>query len=390
MMAPADYNRIAWYPALPAEGWASMDRYWAELERCERNWQRDGAPAASAPDWLGGPPARSAAAGRFQRALHKHLLYPFRAGRERAAVAHVLDHSYAHLIPHLKKGCGAVVATVFDLVPLQTSDGMSTAQVERFRQTVMHLKQADHLISISQETKDRLHEMLGISPDQVTVARPGMDFARFQKPVSGDNAVARRLRALPKILFSVGSAIPRKNLASLPGIFSHFKEAFREGRCVFVRAGERLPASLKQSIEAVVGADGFVELGPTFGEDLIAAYQSARVFLFPSTLEGLTFTIPEAMAAGCAVVTNRSTANPEAAGDAALFYDEGDSATAARQILSLLQDDPLHSEIKTRGVERARAMTWEKHYETVRQVYARVGAAPSLSSRRASDLMSAS
>ncbi len=366
-----DYHRVAWYPALPAEGWASMDRYWAELDRCETSWQNRSAFPAAAPAWLGGPPSRSAPSGRVRRALHKHLLYPRRASRERAAVAHVLDHSYAHLIPHLKKHCDAVLATVFDLVPLQMGDGMSAAQVERFRRTVTHLREADHLISISQETKDRLHEFLGIAPERVTVARPGMDFERFQNPVPEDNAVARRLRSHPGILFSVGSAIKRKNLASLPGIFSHLREEFRAGRCTFVRAGERLPEDLKSRIIEVTGPEGFVELGPTFGEDLIAAYQSARVFLFPSTLEGLTFTIPEAMAAGAAVVTNRCTANPEAAGDAALFYTEGDSAAAAAQILSLLHDDAVHAEMQARGRERARAMTWEAHYRIVREVYAR-------------------
>jgi glycosyltransferase involved in cell wall biosynthesis len=308
----------------------------------------------------------------MKRALHKHFIYPWRAGQERAEVAHVLDHSYAHLIPHLKKRCGSVVATVFDLVPLQLADGLTHAQIDRFRRTVMHLRDADHLISISQETKDRLHEILGIDPDRVTVARPGMDFARFQKQVPLDNAVAQKLRSLPKILFSVGSAISRKNLGSLPGIFEQFREEFTEGRCVFVRAGERLPAELKERLEKVVSPTGFVELGPIFGDDLIAAYQNARIFLFPSTLEGLTFTIPEAMAAGAAVVTNRSTANPEAAGDAALFYNEGDAAEAARQIVSLLKDDALHAEMTGKGKERARAMTWERHYETVREVYQRV------------------
>lgn len=368
--------QVSWFPALPAEGWASMDRYWTELDRCEKARSPKSGVTASAPAWLGGPPERSAAAGRLSRALHKHYLYPRRASREKADIAHVLDHSYAHLIPHLRHGCRKVIATVFDLVPLQMPEGMSPAQVERFRRTVLHLNQADHLISISQETKVRLHELLGIPPERVTVARPGMDFARFQSLVPSQNLIAQRLRGMPKILLSVGSAIPRKNLGSLPGIFSHFKEEFLQGHCVFVRAGERLPHDLRRKFEEVIGSAGLVELGPIFGDDLIAAYQSAWVFLFPSTLEGLTFTIPEAMAAGCAVVTNRSTANPEAAGEAALFYNEGDTATAAKHIVSLLKDDMLHEDLSQRGQDRAREMSWEVHYETVLEVYRAVGGQP--------------
>lgn len=357
---------VIWLPASPLEGWASMDRYWRELERVVREAPpHDLRIGCVLP---GGAPVKSAEGTRMQRMFEKYVAYPLRARRVRAPLCHVLDHSYAHLLKHLPRSARKVV-TVFDLVPLEDPGMMSGAQVERFRRTVQNLKLADHVISISEETRRKLGTMLGIEEERITVAVPGVDAAAFQKTVAADNAVRRRLAGLPKVIFSVGSAVKRKNLESLPGIFGQMREAFVQKSCCFVRAGERLPEGLRREIVSVTGEDGFVEIGPLFGEDLVAAYQAARVLIFPSTLEGLTFVIPEAMAAGCTVVTNRLTANPEAGGDAALYYDEGRHESAARQLLMMLEDDEEHAKRRELGRKRVDEWTWKRHFETVMDVY---------------------
>lgn len=344
-----------------------MDRYWFELHRCVREGKGQSFSIHS-PAWLGAPPSHSSRSSALIRAWRKRVIYPLRSSLVRADIFHVLDHSYAHLIPHLPRG-SKVVATVFDLVPLEVNDGMSAAQVERFRRGVENLTHADHLISISEETKRKLHTLLNIPPERVTVAVPGMDFHRFQTPVPSRHPVRQRLASLPPIIFSVGSAIGRKNLQSLPSIFGAMRDDFVNHRCCFVRAGELVSPELRKQIINVTGDHGFIELGPLFGDDLLAAFQTARVLIFPSTLEGLTFVIPEAMAAGCPVVTTTMTANPEAGGNAALYYDEGDAQAASAQIRLVLFDDTIHQKHRELSIERARSMTWERHMETVLDVY---------------------
>ena len=307
---------VAWLPASPLEGWASMDRYWRELDNLAHKSQPMNVriqcvlPAK--------PPVRSATASRFRRMFDKYVVYPSRAKFSQARLFHVLDHSYAHLLPYLPRSSRKIV-TVFDLVPLEDPGMMSAAQVARFKRTVQNLHLADHLISISEETRRKLGTYLNIPEERITVAVPGTDFTVFQQPVPVSNAVRQKIAGLPKAILSVGSAIPRKNLRSLPAIFAHLATQFERGKCCFVRAGESLPETLRREIIAITGEKGFIELGPLFGDDLVAVFQSSRALIFPSTLEGLTFVIPEAMAAGCPVVTNTLTANPEAGGDAALY-----------------------------------------------------------------------
>jgi len=365
-MSSPSTSRITWLPASPVEGWASMDRYWRELDRVVRESPPAGMQIDCALPFP--PPERSITAPRLKRMWDKYVVYPARARRVRAPLAHVLDHSYAHLLPHVPRRVKKVV-TVFDLVPLEDPGHMNEAQIARFRRTVRKLRLADHLISISAETKKKLGQFLGIAPEKVTVAVPGTDFETFQKPVSEANPVLKRLRNAPPAIFSVGSAIPRKNLRSLPGIFAHLGDRFAEERVCFVRAGEKLPESLRSQIVSITGESGFIELGPLFGEDLVAAFQTARALIFPSTLEGLTFVIPEAMAAGCPAVTNTLTANPEAGGDVALYYEEGDNAAAAAHLITLLENETVHAERRAAGIARARRLTWKDHFDIVLDVY---------------------
>ena len=357
---------IHWLPASPKEGWASMDRYWHELHKLVISQPPSDFGITCA--LTGPPPVRSASAPRWQRFLEKYILYPRRARLQKGSLYHILDHSYAHLLKHLRAGPPKVV-TVFDLVPLEDNQGLNSAQVERFRRTVMHLRNADHLISISEETKHALQRLLGIPPERVTVAVPGTDFETFQKRLSESHPLNRRLRDLPPIIFSVGSTVRRKNLASLPAILAAMRDLFQQNKACFVRAGDTLPEALRQEITAITGPNGFIELGPLFGSDLIAAFQSAKALIFPSTLEGLTFVIPEAMAAGCPVVTNTLTANPEAGGEAALYYSEGDSAQAAHHLRNLITQTEFHAKQQALGLDRARLLTWHRHWQIVQTVY---------------------
>jgi glycosyltransferase involved in cell wall biosynthesis len=366
MEGPDSKSKIVWLPASPLEGWASMDRYWRELDRIVGTQPLKGLDFSCILHQP--PPRRSDCGPQWKRAVEKYITYPKRVRKVQADLCHLLDHSYAHLLPFLPKTTKKLV-TVFDLVPLETDGELSQKQIERFRRSVENLHLADHLVSISAETKKKLNSILGIPLEKITVAVPGMDFALFQTPVPPHNKILQRLSFVPPVIVSVGSTAGRKNLGSLPGIFREMRHLFEQKQCCFVRAGAFLPEALRKELTEIIGEDSLIELGPLFGDDLIALYQVARVLIFPSVLEGLTFIIPEAMAAGCPVVTNTLTANPEAAGDAGLYYEEGDAAMAAAQLKAVLLNGEVHSSLQKAGLARASQMTWEHHFETVLKVY---------------------
>lgn len=340
-----------------------MDRYWRELERMAAADPFGNARIFSP---LGNAPAESHRAGPWRRALNKYVLYPQKVARLRADFAHVLDHSYAHLLRRLPAGIRAVV-TAFDLVPLVDSRGLSAAQVRRFEKVVRNLPRAELVLAMSHQTERDLIRFAGVSPDRIRVVYPGTDVAAFSMPVA-DFPAKRLLPPDARLLLSVGDTGPRKNLPFLLDALAPMSTEFRRGRRCLVRVGKLMEPELAARFRELLG-NGFLEVGPRFGAELIGLYQSAHIFLMPSTLEGFSFTMMEAMAAGIPVVANRTTTNPEVGQDAVLYHEPGDASGAAGQIEHLLNDVQLWQEYKSRGAARIAELTWERHWRSVKEAY---------------------
>jgi alpha-1,3-rhamnosyl/mannosyltransferase len=91
-------------------------------------------------------------------------------------------------------------------------------------------------------------------------------------------------------------------------------------------------------------------------DELVRLYQGASALAFPSLYEGFGMPVLEAMACGCPVACSNVTSLPEVAGDAARLFDPRnvDDMTAALE--GVLE----HPETWiARGLERARAFTWD-------------------------------
>ena len=121
------------------------------------------------------------------------------------------------------------------------------------------------------------------------------------------------------MILSLSSVQRRKNLASLPGVFRLLQAHFRQGSWIFVRCGELLPSELDREIREVIGSENFVQLGHRYGDEVVSLFQAAPVFVMPSILQGFSFTMMEAMAAGVPVVANRASTNPEVGQEAVAF-----------------------------------------------------------------------
>lgn len=344
--------RILWLPADPAEGSASMDRHWREVEAVRR---RDPAEEFRFACPFSPPPVTHRA-GRLRRGWRKYFAYPREARRaaRRAEVVHILDHSFAHLLRSVPASVFRI-ATVHDLAPLRDPSGLSERQLHRFRRTVENLRLADLLLADSAHTARDAVEILGCLPERIRVLPLGAEVAAFARPQAAPEwwgALGGR-----RVVCSVGSAMPRKNLERLPAIF-----AALGGDPVLVRVGEALPGPVAGALRQVLGADGLVERGSVGEPELAAIYQHADALIFPSRLEGFGLPVLEAMAAGCPVVSSNASSLPEVGGDAALYFAPDDAPAAAAHLRALFDHEPLRGERIEAGRRQARSLSWEEHW----------------------------
>jgi len=77
----------------------------------------------------------------------------------------------------------------------------------------------------------------------------------------------------------------------------------------------------------------------------------------------------EAMACGVPVITSNASSIPEVAGDAAFLIDPYDVQTLAEAMGSVLEDQNLHESLRTRGLERVKAFSWESTAHQTLEVY---------------------
>jgi alpha-1,3-rhamnosyl/mannosyltransferase len=287
-----------------------------------------------------------------------------------------LVHASDHQIPNISGV--PVVATVMDAIPLIHPEWM--------RQSLKNLKSwlfaksvhsADHLITISEHSKQDLVTHLGVAPDKISVTPLGVDPVYFERvPLGTRDAVLSKYGLKPGFFLFVGTLQPRKNLPTVLKAFNALPDAVRKQHPLIIVgrdgwANEDLLPQLKKLEER--GEGRWLSYLPQ--SEVFALLQSAGALIFASLYEGFGLPVIEAFAAQCPVIASNTTSLPEVAGNAAWTVDPLDADSIAAAMLDVLSNDTLRAERIQLGLERAREYSWEECARQTLAVYRKVLAA---------------
>lgn len=226
--------------------------------------------------------------------------------------------------------------------------GLVMREVHRF--WLRRLSHYQRLILFSEPHRQRLIR-LGVDPQRVVVVPNAVDTKVFS-PGASDTRAERLASGAPVVGY-LGRLDPEKGITTL---LAGFRDSdLGEGaRLVIAGAGSqvgevRRAAALDQRI---------VYLGQLVGAESRADFwRASDVFCLPSSAEGLSISLLEAMASGCAVLTT-----PEgglaAAGAGALPLDPGQLQQSVAAQLSRLAADP---ELIESTARRARERAVDRH-----------------------------
>jgi glycosyltransferase involved in cell wall biosynthesis len=108
-------------------------------------------------------------------------------------------------------------------------------------------------------------------------------------------------------------------------------------------------------------------LGRLSDTDLIAQFQGATAFVFPSLYEGFGIPPLEAQACGCPVLAANAASIPEVLQASALYFDPLDVNHIAVAMERILTDLPLRQSLRRRGLNNVSRFSWEDSAQRVSQ-----------------------
>ena len=223
------------------------------------------------------------------------------------------------------------------------------------------IKEADHIITVSEFSKRELISGYNLSPEKISVVYNGVSSA-FQ-PISGEAIKDTREKYFnghPYFLY-LGSIHPRKNILTLIRAFEKFKSGSKSDYHLVIAGRpswytkEIFRAVSKSPFSEEIQLTGFVEADTA--RKLIA---SAHALVYPSRYEGFGLPVVEAMASGTPVICSNVASLPEVAGNAALFFDPGETDELMKHLQTISSDETLRQQLISLGHQHVKMFSWEK------------------------------
>ena len=276
--------------------------------------------------------------------------------RRNLDVFHETYYSMVDCSPHEAKR----VLTVYDMIHEKFADNFS--QRDKTQQIKAHaVRRADHVVCISDNTRQDLIALLGIPKEKTSVVYLGFSLATQKvavEPAEGGK---------PFILY-VGSRGGYKNFEGLLRAYGH-SPLLKNGFPIVCFGGGGLSTRELSLVESLnILPDNIVNMSGT--DDILAGlYASAAVFVCPSLYEGFGLTPLEAMSFGCPVVSANVSSLPEVVGDAAELFDPSNEAEMRAAIERVVSTPERAQLLVDRGYERIKQFSWEKCARDTLNVY---------------------
>ena len=237
------------------------------------------------------------------------------------------------------------------------------------RRSVAH---ARRIIAVSEHTKQDILEFLHTDPHKIAVVHNGIgdEFVPAKKRGALPMELATKYGITQEYLLYTGVWRDHKNLLGLLEAVAQMQQAGWQGQLVLTGRPDAVYAPELHAAAARLGvAARLVCTGLVPEEELLALYQHARVYVFPSFYEGFGFPPLEAMACGTAVAVSRRSSLPEVCGEAAAYFDPENPGNMARVMSQVWTDDALRQRLQAMGIVHAKKFRWEQAAEETLAVY---------------------
>lgn len=275
------------------------------------------------------------------------------------------------------------IYTLHDLVPLRLPY-TTLDHKRRYLRLLQQLdKKAAHFVTVSENSKRDLVDMVGIAPERITNTYQSVSIPDKYR-TKPEEQVAREVEGLTGCDYKGyflfwGSLEPKKNIGRM--IEAYLSSQVQTPLVIVGAQAWKAEQELKLlgdtgsvygSFERRRGArKRIIQLPYAPFALLVSLIRGARAALFPSLYEGFGLPVLEAMLLGTPVICSDTSSLPEVAGNAAYSVDPYDTQSITNAIRAMDADADLRADYTARGTAQAALFTPEIYRQRLRGVYDR-------------------
>ena len=293
-----------------------------------------------------------------------------------------LYHGLSHEIPVGIADTGTrSVVTIHDLIHERFPDQYAAIDRQIYTRKYKYAcHHADHIIAISEQTKNDIIEFYKISPGKISVCYQSCSplFGSMGSPEERSR-IATKYGLPSRFFLSVGTINERKNLLNVC-------------KAMFLLRNDPLPPLVVigkgsgkyfQSVKDFILQNGlqeriiFLSENPNAKqdsswlqtEDMPLIYQLATAMIYPSFFEGFGAPVMEALWSQLPVITSNVSCLPEVGGDAAYYVNPESAEEIATGMKRIWADEGMVALMKAKGLLHAQRFTPARYAESVMNVY---------------------
>lgn len=307
--------------------------------------------------------------------LARYFQYPSQIPKKYDGIIHIVDQGYGHLLHHLRNQ--KVVITTHDIIPLLRWRNRIPSIKPGFPpilnlSSFQAMKKADHIIAVSNNTKNDIVRFLNCDPDKITVIHSGVD-PIFNPDISPQSLIFiqdnYRLDPSKKKILISGSQFYKNNETVLRVVSQLIK--LTNDRMQLIKIGspskEWDHLTKKYQLEGNIRNIGYVPR-----DELPGLYQSADLLFFPSLYEGFGWPPLEAMACGTPVVASSAGSLSEILGSVIPLFHPLDVNGFVDQIIHVLYDNNYRQSLVEKGLIHSSKFNWATTAMKTLEVYEKV------------------